>query len=248
MTMLNRTHDRALFASVCARSVAIIVVGLGVMVTTGCQDGPLYALKAANPYFSMREWKEDELIGPTDHKRRHEMMNLAASMKSLPRERQTYWISHLEQVMKNDQSVEMRRLAVNAAGHIDEAAALSIIQDGLKDESTKVRMEACRALSRQKTDESARLLAETLGSETETDVRHAAMESLATYKTPIAVDALRVALADRNPATRSLAVSTLRDSTGKDYGDDPQVWIAVLDGKTPEPAEEKIAQRIMNLF
>lgn len=248
MTMLPRTNDRPHFASVLPRTVVMLAVGFGLPGLTGCQDGPLYALKASNPYFAMKEWREDELIGPTDHTRRNEMLKLAASMDSLTTERQQYWLGHLKQVMENDQSVEMRRLAVNAAGKVIDPAALALIKDGLKDDSTKVRMEACRALARQDTSEAALVLAETVGSETNVDVRHAAMDALAKYQSPIAVDALRNTLKDRNPATRSLAMESLRGSTGKDYGDDPQVWIAALDGTSPDQPEVSIAQRIRNIF
>ncbi len=223
-------------------------VSLFSLASGGCQDGPLYAIKAANPYFVLKEWKDDELIAPTDHARRNEMLNLASSMKSLSADRQSYWTPHLEQVMKNDQSVEMRRLAVNAAGQIRGGGARGVIKQGLQDDSTKVRMEACKALAELKDDESVLLLAETLGSETTLDVKHAAMQSLAQFDSPIAINALRGTLNERNPATQKLAIASLRSSTGKNYGDDPQVWIAALDGKEVPAAEVKIADRILNMF
>jgi HEAT repeats len=248
MKMLIRTFHRTCFERACYRAASMFVVCVSLIFASGCHDGPLYALKTANPYFTLKEWKEDDLIGPTDHARRKEMLKLASSMGSLPDERQKYWLSHLEQIMKNDQSVEMRRLAVNAAGYMRDASGLNVVKDGLKDESSKVRMEACRALARTESDESTLLLAETAGIETDLDVRHAAMDSLAKFKSPIAVEALRVSLNDRNPATRSLAMKSLRGATGKDYGNDPQVWIAALDGKSPSEPEVSIAQRIRNLF
>jgi len=59
---------------------------------------------------------------------------------------------------------------------------------------------------------------------------------------------LRLALADRNPATQNLAIASLRGATGKDYGDDPDTWIAALDGKPTEERPTRFADRVRGLF
>lgn len=215
---------------------------------TGCQDGPLYALKVANPYYAMNEWKEDEAFGVTDHERRVQLAELAESIDRLPMERQSFWAGHLDKMIENDDSAEMRRLAVRAAGNLGGPTSLAMIEKGLDDDSFKVRMEACSALGRQDNAEVTRMLAATVGTETNQDVKHAAMRALASQSTPGAVDSLRLALADRNPATRDLAMESLRDATGKDYGDDPEVWIAALDGKEVEERPTRFAERIRGLF
>ena len=97
-------------------------------------------------------------------------------------------------------------------------------------------------------DEEARLLAATAGSETNDDVKHAALAALGNHQNSISVDSLKIALNDRNPATRNLAVESLRGATGKNYGDDPQVWIAALDGKPTEEVEIRFADRIRSIF
>lgn len=214
----------------------------------GCQDGPLYALKHVNPYFTMNQWPEDRAIGVTDHERRLELAGLADSIGRMPAERQRYWAGHLKKLMQHDPSAEMRRLAVSAAGKITATDPTAIIEQALDDDSIKVRMEACRALGRRADESSARLLAATVGSETNRDVRHAAMTALGNHRSPIAVDSLRMALNDGNPATRDLAIESLKGSTGKDYGDDPEVWIAALDGKPVEPKPTRMAERIRDLF
>ena len=214
----------------------------------GCQDGPLYALKAANPYYSMKEWKEDASFGVTDHERRTQLSDLAENMDQLPEDRQKYWSEHLEQLIDNDESPEMRRLAIRAAGQMNDPSSIVLIEKGLDDESFKVRMEACQALGEQDNEEVTRLLAATVGTETNQDVKHAAMKALAGQSTPTAVDSLKLALTDRNPATRDLAMDSLRGATGKDYGDDPEVWIAALDGKPTEERPTRFADRVRQIF
>jgi HEAT repeat protein len=208
----------------------------------------MYALKVANPFYSMREWKRDEAIGVTDHERRKQLALLADTIGQMPADKQTFWAGHLQKMIDSDQSPEMRRLAVRAAGSLRDTSAMAMIDKGLDDESVKVRMEACQALGRRGGDDAARLLAATIGSETNEDVKHAAMAALANHNNPIAIDALKIALADRNPATRVLAIESLKGATGKNYGDDPQVWIAALEGKPTEQAAPRFAERLRNFF
>lgn len=218
-----------------------ILVRLGIstlLLAAGCHDGPMYGLKAINPYYSMKEWQADEDLGPTDHLRRGELNKLVAVMPSLPEEKQAVWFTHLRGILDHDASPEMRRMAILAAGRSKLPQSAELIQRGLKDDSMKVRLASCQVLGQRTDPESTRLLAETAGSTSEVDIRNAALAALANHRSPVAVDALKLALDTRDPATRDLALESLRDATGKDYGDDPQVWIAALEGKEPaaEPA------------
>ncbi len=226
----------------------ICIFALVCCASTGCQDGPLYALKAINPYYVMGEWKRDEAIGVTDHERLKQLNLLAETIDRMPANKQQFWAGHLEKLIETDESPEMRRLAVRAAGRLRDPAALAMIDKGLDDDSVKVRMEACSSLGRMTGEEAARTLAATVGTDTSEDVKHAALKALASHKNQIAVDALRVALSDRNPATRDLAILSLKDATGKNYGDDPQVWIAALDGKPTPQVETRLAERLRGIF
>ena len=179
----------------------------------------------------MRQWKHDEQIGVTDHQRREELLALVESMPTLPSDRQQFWSGHLEQIYANDESPEMRRLAVLAAGKSRAPAMIQLIEKGLEDDSLKVQMEACRALGNRSEEQAARLLAATVGKSQNKDVRHAAIAALASHPGEIAADSLKLALQERDPATRDLVIGSLRKSTGKDYGADPETWIAALNGK-----------------
>jgi hypothetical protein len=225
------------------------LVALVALAVTGCQDGPMYALKVANPFYSWREWGADEKIGVTDHERRKQLSVLAETAGDLPPEKQQFWAGQLEKLIETDQSPEMRRLAVRAVSRMEVPNATAMIEQGLDDASLKVRMEACQALGRRPDEESTRLLVATIGTETDLDVRHAAMAALAQHDNSISRDALKMALSDRNPATRSLAIDSLKEVTGMNYGDDPQVWIAALNGQTVEAAEPtRLADRVREFF
>jgi len=249
--------------SVICRSAVLLCIAAGLSSISGCHDGPLYALKAANPYYAMGDWKKDKERGVTDYQRREELAALSSSIATLPAERQQVWAKHLEAMLENDENPEMRRLAIQTAGNMNAVPSIDLIEKGLDDDSFKVRMEACRALSSKATlasdqsTEAARMLAATVGTETNDDVRRAAISALTNHKSPIAIDSLKTALRDRNPATQNLVIASLRGVTGENHGDDPQTWIAALDGKPKAPtgpaspigeAQTKIADRANDLF
>jgi HEAT repeat protein len=92
------------------------------------------------------------------------------------------------------------------------------------------------------------MLAATVGTETSQDVKHAALAALANHKSKIAINSLKIALSDRNPATRDLAVQSLKGATNKNYGEDPKVWIAALEGKPTEEVPTRLAERVRDFF
>jgi len=230
-----------------ARRLAVGIFACLLLFTAGCHDGPLYGLKVINPYYSRKQWKEDEKYGITDHQRRQEISKLVDSMPRLPKARQDYWLQNLGQIMEHDESAEMRRIAVMAAGQINDPAANAIVSKGLEDESRKVRMACCDTLGARKDTEATRMLAETAGSATDQDVRRAAFAALGKHKGPMAIDALKIALEDRDPATRGIAMKSLRSTTGKNYGTDPEVWVAALQGKEVPEQPVRLAEWVENI-
>ncbi|TWU07712.1 HEAT repeat domain-containing protein [Stieleria varia] len=209
------------------------LVALAAMVQSGCHDGPLYALKSVNPYFTMKEWRKDAELGVTDHERREQLMQLADQIGTMPIERQRFWGKHLSRIMANDPSAEMRHLSMLAASRLKTPQAIELLEQGLDDESMKVRMSACTGLGKRPEPQAAQLLASAFGTETDQDVKNAAIAALGKHKGQIPMDSLRLALNDQDPATVSLAMSSLRGVTGKNYGTTPQQWIAALDKATP---------------
>lgn len=215
-----------------------------VAASSGCQDGPLYGLKTINPYYTLNTWRADEKIGVTDHTRRSQLEQLAKTIGGMTPEKQTMWSSHLQSIFENDSSPEMRRLTMVAAGRLtDSARATEIIDLGLGDPVAKVRMEACRALGNRDGDDSTRMLVATLSTDANIDVRQSAIAALAKHPGSIATDSLRRVLEDQNPATRSLAIGSLKQVTGQDLGNDPATWIAMLDDAPGNLSEPQIASR-----
>ncbi|MEX0825002.1 MAG: HEAT repeat domain-containing protein [Pirellulaceae bacterium] len=215
-------------------------------VAVGCHDGPLYALKRANPVFQ-RQWKQDEALGVTDHRRREELKKLARSIDGYRVEEQAKWLLHLQEIMEHDPSAEMRHLAVRAAEKIAGAGALALIEEGLEDENLKVQMAACEVLGERPESAAMVRLAKTAGSSIDRDVRQAALRALRRHEGEQVNEALKLALADSDPAIRYTAIDSLKTVTGKDLGNRPDVWIAYLNGESVEN-DEKNGFSISDLF
>ncbi|MEO1618141.1 MAG: HEAT repeat domain-containing protein [Planctomycetota bacterium] len=219
-----------------ARNASLLTCFLAIccLAFSGCHDGPLYALKAANPYYAIKEWRADEKLGVTDHQRRKELQSLASQIGSMPQKDQLFWSKHLGRIIENDPSPEMRRVAILAAADLSVPGSIELIERGLGDESLKVQMEACRSLGKRPEPEAARLLASTVGSTEATDVKNSAIAALGNHEGNISRDSLRIVLDEQDPATLHLAMNSLRGVTGKDYGNDPQAWIAAIDQGVPD--------------
>jgi HEAT repeat protein len=106
----------------------------------------------------------------------------------------------------------------------------------LADQEAAVRVECCHALGRRAEAAAVASLANSLKTDEDIDVRLAAAEALGQIKSPEAIQALTVALDDRDPALQYVGVQSMKSITGEDYGPDVQAWRQVAAGGTPPPA------------
>jgi len=121
-----------------------------------------------------------------------------------------------------------------------------VLTAGLNDTDEAVRLACCRALGARGESASITSLAAVLQKEESIDVRLAAAEALGNIKSPEAVQALVVALDDRDPAMQYVGVQSMRSITGKDYGGNVQAWRQVAAGEVPEtPETPSLAERLM---
>jgi HEAT repeat protein len=88
-------------------------------------------------------------------------------------------------------------------------------------------------------------LAKTLREDNDQNVRLAAAKALGSMKSPEAIQALSVALDDRDPAMQYVGVQSMKEVTGKDYGPNVEAWRQVAAGQTPPaPESPSIAERL----
>ena len=195
----------------------------------GCHDGPLYNLKHVKSLLRDEGVEERSKTWVTDFERRKELIALGKKIDSMSPKDQSFWAGHLEGIINTDPSAEMRQLAVLAVSRANVPNALDLIEKGLDDQSLKVRMTSCKVLGRRNEPRAAQMLASTVGTTTDLDVKNSAIAALGKHKGAVPIDSLRIVLEEQDPATVDLAIASLRGVTGKDLGSDPQRWIAALD-------------------
>lgn len=128
-----------------------------------------------------------------------------------------------------------------------ESARKSLLAAG-KDPNSKVRISVCEAWASIGDEAASNELARILSSDTDKDVRFAAAKALGQVGGPHAVSALGTALEDRDPAMQYLAMESLKQTSGQDYGHDVRLWKQYVHGETPLREEKSVAQRFWNIF
>ena len=138
---------------------------------------------------------------------------------------------------------------VRAISGYPTAAAASVLDAAVHDSDSDVRLAACEAWGERGGPEAVAKLSEALASDVDTDVRLMAAQALGNTGDAGAVAALGQALEDRDPAMQYLAVRSLRQVTGEDFGNDVNQWRQYAKGEMPTPsAPVSVADRIRRLF
>lgn len=142
----------------------------------------------------------------------------------------------------------VRRAIVDAISEFQTPLAQQVLRAGLKDENASVRIACCKSLGRNGDAEAVDPLAQALRNDSEVDVRLAAAEALGNIKSPQSMEALIIALDDRDPALQYVGVQSLKSITGEDYGGDVRAWRQVASGeKPPHPEAPSLAKRLRSL-
>lgn len=139
----------------------------------------------------------------------------------------------------------VRQAVVGAIAAFRTPMAQQVLEAGLADEDVAVRVACCQALGRRGEVASVGSLANVLRAEKSIDVRLAAAEALGKLKSPEAIQALVIALDDRDPALQYVGVQSMKSITGQDYGADVQAWRNVAaSGSPPPPQTPSLAERL----
>jgi HEAT repeat protein len=142
----------------------------------------------------------------------------------------------------------VRQAVVHAIAKFRTPMAQQVLEAGLADADEMVRVACCQALGRRQDVIAVASLANSLRTDKDLDVRLAAAEALGKIKSPEAVQALVIALEDRDPALQYVGVQSMKSVTGKDYGPDVQAWRQFAAGVTPLPEKApSVAERLRSV-
>jgi HEAT repeat protein len=126
----------------------------------------------------------------------------------------------------------------------------SVLHQAVKDPDNDVRTADCDSWGQRGNAEAASVLVGILNSDTDHDVRIAAVRALAHTHQQVAITALAGALEDKDPAMQYCAVVSLRDVTGQDLGNDVNQWRQYAKDNRLKPLDPSpsLAERIWHPF
>lgn len=146
----------------------------------------------------------------------------------------------------------VRQAVIHSIAEFKTPMAQSVLEAGLADQDEMVRIACCEEIAERAAAGIADpnyspvpSLAKALREDKDQNVRLAAAKALGSMKSPAAIQALTVALDDRDPAMQFVGVQSMKQITGKDYGPNVETWRQVAAGQTPPlEAAPSIAERL----
>ncbi|HTU24432.1 MAG TPA: HEAT repeat domain-containing protein [Pirellulales bacterium] len=191
----------------------------------------------------------DDAVGITTPAQRLAAMQKQAenASKQTPEEQERI-TNDLAKQIQDEQDPMLRRNIVRTLGYYKTASATAVLQAAIADSDSTVRIAAAEAWGRRGDPESAERLASLLASDTNLDVRLAAVRAMGQARQIGSIQSLGEALSDADPAVQFCVISSLKQISGKDYGNDISLWRAYAKGENPAEPSVSIAERFKRMF
>jgi hypothetical protein len=159
-------------------------------------------------------------------KQRGELAGLAADQQQAK-------AAELAERYRNESDPILRAQVVRTIAVCGSPAAGETLKAALADSERDVRLAACDAWAAHGGPQAIAMLGQTLRSDKSKDVRIAAARALGKLG-PDVVPVLSVALDDPDPALQYRTMQSLRQVSGKDFGDDVAAWREFTRGGAPK--------------
>ncbi len=118
----------------------------------------------------------------------------------------------------------VRRAIQETIAEFDAPLAGTVLVAGLNDEDRDVRTACCRLLGKRKNAEAIPPLGRIVATESDAEVRMAAIHALGEFQTTASVQALAAAIKERDPALQYAGVQAMKRASGEDLGNDVEAW------------------------
>lgn len=228
-----------------------LIVCIGLPLWLGCAEGPLWRTGNLSPWVRQRWANEEKQYGATLRTKLNDLDALVRQAPSMKAEERNRWSAQLSHLAVDDPSPLLRARIVEALPLFPSPEADAAMRAAAHDEDPSVRIAACTAWGKRGGRESLQVLSHGL-QDGDIDVRLAAIRALGDLEEPqVAADAVRTlgaALEDKDPAIQYRAIDSLRDVSGRDYGNDLVAWRAYAKGEDPPQPTLSLVEQIRRWF
>lgn len=217
MTISHSGDSLQLRRTSALRLHAVCVLGTLLPAVTGC-SGWL-------PWTSSdKAAKNAELYGPTANQRIESLRADAKQAKAEGGGKEVEFTRGLVEQLLGEHDARVRCEIVAAAGMFDTPSALAICKGAMQDPDDRVRARACQVWCERGGPEAVQQLANRCRVDRDLDVRLQAIRMLGELDNEAAIPALAEVLSDPDPAVQYRAVAALKQVSGRDLGNDVNVW------------------------
>jgi len=218
-----------------------LVIVVASVVASGCAGW-------ANRLDPKRVALERERYGATADQRIAELKADAERAKKEGSQAIGAFSERLTTVMLEEHDPRVRNAILDVAAALDSPAAVAICKGALEDPDERVRSKACEVQGKRGGPEAVNLLAVRFDSDASIDVRLKALKELGKLRDESAIPVLARALENADPAVQYRAVAALKEVSGRDLGDDVNLWRTwAADPKAPG-TEWTIAEGFRSLY
>lgn len=150
----------------------------------------------------------------------------------------------LAQQIRSEPDPIVRKTIQETIGEFQTPLANAVVLAGLNDDDRDVRVACCQLLAKRADTSAIEPLGRIVATDSDLDVRLAAVDALGAMKSPASVSGLAAALKDRDPALQFAGVEAMKNVTGEKLGNDVEAWRQYAAGATGEvqPATAIAAQ------
>jgi HEAT repeat protein len=192
--------------------------------------------------------RDQEKYGFTADTRIKKLAERSKVAKSGPEQGQLEFTQDLVRMMLEEHDPRVRGKILETAAEYDTASATAICKGAMQDPSDTVRIKACDVWAKRGGEDAVQLLATRFQTDADLDVRLRALKMLGELKDKQAIPVLARALEDSDPAVQYRAVASLKEVSGRDLGNDVNVWREWAVDPAAHKAEWSIAEGFRRLF
>ncbi|QDT00305.1 HEAT repeat domain-containing protein [Adhaeretor mobilis] len=203
-----------------------------VLVLPGCSAWPF------------RQKERTSLITPA--------MRMAAIREVGPRaeksdaQQQCEYCEQLATQIQTEPDPIVRRTIQETIAKFDQPLAERVLLAGLQDDDADVRVACCRKLGERGKPAAVKALSTLVTEAEEIDVQLAAVDALGKIKSPESIQAIALALENRDPAMQYAGVQAMQQVSDENLGNDVAAWRAFAASKLPGTDTGSIATQPEN--